>query len=107
MAVDKLPVQLRTRKFIRNALLARRQFVSLILSLLMMQPVNYERQEVYGVSFPYYSSAYHTIHFRSLMLSTQDVLTSVRLSYRRSWERYVLHFISDKHTSFHRTKFFR
>jgi hypothetical protein len=27
MAGDKLPVQIRTRKFIRNALLARRQFV--------------------------------------------------------------------------------
>ena len=28
MAGEKLPVQIRTRKFIRNALLARRQFVS-------------------------------------------------------------------------------
>ncbi len=28
MAGDKNPVQIRTRKFIRNALLARRQFVS-------------------------------------------------------------------------------
>jgi hypothetical protein len=28
MSADKLPVQIRTRKFIRNALLARRQFVS-------------------------------------------------------------------------------
>ncbi len=31
MAGDKLPVQIRTRKFVRNALLARRQFVSLML----------------------------------------------------------------------------
>lgn len=28
MPGDKLPVQIRTRKFIRNALLGRRQFVS-------------------------------------------------------------------------------
>jgi hypothetical protein len=28
---DKQPVQIRTRKFIRNAVLARRQFVSLLI----------------------------------------------------------------------------
>ncbi len=30
MAGDKQPIQIRTRKFIRNALLARKQFVSIL-----------------------------------------------------------------------------
>lgn len=73
MAGDKLPVQIRTRKFIRNALLCRRQFVSVFMSI-------YRKL---------------CLRRRSLMWSTLDAPMLANQSCRRRLQRFVLSIFFD------------
>ena len=89
MSGDKLPVQIRTRKFIRNALLDRRQFVSVRMSLYVYLNVPFLVVSIWFLLYFAGCNLFYLSMRRWWMLSILAVPMLASQSYRRRSVRWV------------------